>query len=71
MQQNRPPNNNFKDLSADEKKLYIRTKVDECCKRKSRQMVQAGRNRDRERKRALITSNDHNDHVAIEEEVGT
>ena len=54
MQQNKPPNKHFKDLSAEEKKQYIRTKVAECCKRKSRQMVYAGRNRDRERKRTLI-----------------
>ena len=70
MQQNKPPNKHFKDLSAEEKKQYIRTKVAECCKRKSRQMVQAGRNRGRERKRALIRPNDHIDHVAVEEEVG-
>ena len=33
MQQNKPPNKHFKDLSAEEKKQYIRTKVAECCKR--------------------------------------
>ena len=71
MQQNKPPNKHFKDLSADEKKQYISTKVAECCKRKSRQMVQPGRNRDRERKMALIRPNDHNDRVAVEEEVGS
>ena len=71
MQQNKPPNKHFKDMSAEQKKQYIRTKVVECGKRKSGQMVQAGRNRDRERKRALIRPNDHIDHVAVEEEVGT
>ena len=71
MQQNKPRNKHFKGLSAEEKKQYIMTKVAECCKRKSRQMLQAGRNRDRKRKRALIRSNDHIDHVAVEEEVGS
>ena len=69
MQQNKPPNKHFKDLSAEEeeKKQYIRAKVAECRKKK----VQAGRNRDRERKRALIRPKDHIDHVAVEEEVGS
>ena len=81
MQQNKPPEKRFKDLSSEEKKQYIKTKVAECRKRKSRQMVQAERKRYMERKRAFIMPTesakyqdkeaDLIDHVAVGEDVGT